>query len=250
MTEQCEDTKYKRSEKNFIKVPRYEKKKKLSSEIMPWRALTLLQNLADLRSDFNMVIYRSMSDLRLKAYVIARSSNLTSSKMQFLEDCGLKVVRVDPVFTTETSENMTNREYGCYLAHKHVWEQIVQENGAGAVVFEEDFEPVVDVEIVKQALQDFQNDNSQLVKLGNCGNYCTHAYILSNKMAQSLLDLKPEPSDHLFLKIPEKKVVSHANVPKYFGEGFFQQNRAEQDDTAIHNFDNIRHDLIPEKNIT
>ena len=205
-----------------------------------WRAQTLLDCL--LRPEFSArLIYRGA--MKTKAYVIARPEKLTQTKIQFLEDCDLEVVRVDPVFTTERFGSMTNREYGCYLAHKNVWE-LIQKNDLNAIVFEEDFEPVVDINVMKQTLERYKVGDNELIRLGHCGNYCTHAYMLSKKMAETLLSLSPQPSDHLFLHISNIKSVPYANFSKYFGEGIFQQNRVEQDDTAIHNINNIRHDQV------
>ena len=190
-----------------------------------WRSETLLKTLTALK-------FRGNSNKIKKAYVISRPDRLSNAKLCFLQRCGLDVTRLDPVYTDKTLNGMSRREYGCYLAHRNAWQHIIDGEDDSAVILEEDFEPVVNAERVRQHID--EHANIDLVRLGGCGGYCLTAYILSKRAAKDFAAQAVNVTDTMMLNYKNQVRIQHPNDSRYYGDGIFQQDRTNQDDTAIH----------------
>ena len=141
-------------------------------------------------------------------------------------------------------KNITFSELSLSLKHKFVFEQVIKNDLQHAIVFEDDVDlnSVYDINsFLQQAINEIQNVSGDLLWIGNikkwnmyhipkekktnenisyfneqCLSRCTHAYIISNNGAKTMLNNFHNnlPIDHLFNDVIQKyKLLSGWSEP-------------------------------------
>jgi GR25 family glycosyltransferase involved in LPS biosynthesis len=151
--------------------------------------------------------------------------------------------------------NISLPELSLFLKHKFVFEKILKENIQYGIIFEDDID-LLSVEnsetFLDKAIKEINSNRGDILWIGNikkwnlyhipftakdtnsisyfaeeCLSRCTHAYIINQRAASTMLteienNLYSEPIDHFFNKIIQKHKLKSG-----WTEPFFTQNSGE-----------------------
>lgn len=201
--------------------------------------IILVVLLIILKKPESFQIFSSVDDIPI--LIISNSENFSRSTI-ILNRLGFKnIKRIPPVYLKDggncKTKNISLSELGVSKAHQRCFNEVLKIN-KDSIILEEDWRYSLSDDLFLKKLIDYYNyfksNKLDLLWLGHCGQACMHAYIMSPKSVNSILNLDycNKPIDVIMYNLCSKKTLKCFKVSDeehdtkmYFGRGIIFQDR-------------------------
>lgn len=205
-----------------------------------------------------LVIFRRKESFRsivspseIPILIISSPEHFSRSKER-LNNLGFKdIKRIPPVYLKDRgncqTKNLSLSELGVSKAHHSCFKEILKTN-KNAIILEEDWRYSLSDDLFLKKILDYYNyfisNNLDILWLGHCGDACMHAYIVSPRSLNMVLnvDYCNKPIDIILYDLCKKKTLNCFKVLNethdnkiYYGQGLIFQDRKNIEGIHDHN---------------